>query len=131
MILSYIRNMKVMSSSLSSKKCEPCEEGTQPLSKEEVEKYLKQLSNNWEVVLDNGEEEVYGSNRMIKREFEFDDFKKAMKFVDNIADLAESEGHHPNIHIYYNRVVLELTTHSIEGLSKNDFIVAVKVDNLN
>ncbi len=53
-----------------------------------------------------------------------------MKFVNNVADLAEGEGHHPDIHIHWNKVLLELWTHSMNGLSENDFIVAAKINNL-
>ncbi len=53
-----------------------------------------------------------------------------MKFVDYIADLAEEQGHHPDIHIHWNKVLLELCTHSMNGLSENDFIVAAKINNL-
>jgi len=60
----------------------------------------------------------------------FKDFTEAMKFVDYIADLAEEQGHHPDIHIHWNKVLLELWTHSMNGLSENDFIVAAKINNL-
>ena len=54
------------------------------------------------------------------------DFKEAMAFVNRVADLAEEEGHHPDIYISWNRVRLDLTTHAIKGLSENDFIMAAK-----
>ena len=68
---------------------------------------------------------------MIGREFEFKDFKEAMTFVNNVADLAETEGHHPDITIHWNKVKLDLWTHSVDGLTENDFIVASKIDRLN
>lgn len=105
---------------LSSKKCVPCEIGTPPLVKEEYEPLLKSLSSKWEVVED----------KKIRNEFKFKDFTQAMDFVNKVANLAEAEGHHPNIHIYYNRVVIDLTTHNIHGLSENDFIMASKIDKL-
>lgn len=67
----------------------------------------------------------------IKREFAFKDFKQAMSFVNKTADIAEAEAHHPDIHISYNKVTLELYTHAIFGLSENDFIMAAKIDHLN
>jgi 4a-hydroxytetrahydrobiopterin dehydratase len=68
---------------------------------------------------------------MIGREFEFKDFKEAMTFVNNVANLAEAEGHHPDITIHWNKVKLDLWTHSVDGLTENDFIVASKINKLN
>ncbi|MCL4405668.1 MAG: 4a-hydroxytetrahydrobiopterin dehydratase [Firmicutes bacterium] len=67
---------------------------------------------------------------MIRKEFKFKDFKQAMSFVNKIADVAEAEGHHPDIYIFYSMVRIELTTHAIGGLSENDFILATKINNL-
>ena len=105
---------------LASKKCVPCETNTPPLIPSQYEPLLKELKLDWEVV----------EGRKIKYEFKFKDFVKAMNFVNKVADLAESENHHPNIHIYYNRVVIDLTTHNIKGLSENDFIIAAKIEDL-
>lgn len=66
--------------------------------------------------------------KIIAKEFKFQDFIGAVNFVERVADVAEMEGHHPDIHIFYNKVLLELSTHSIGGLSENDFIVAAKID---
>jgi 4a-hydroxytetrahydrobiopterin dehydratase len=66
--------------------------------------------------------------RSIQREFLFEDFEEAMDFVDNLADLASEQDHHPDILISYNRVRLTFSTHSVGGLSRNDFIMAAKVD---
>ena len=66
----------------------------------------------------------------IEREFKFKDFREAISFVNGIAEIAEEEGHHPDIYIYYNKVRLELSTHNIGGLSKNDFVLAAKVNEL-
>ncbi len=103
---------------LYEKKCIPCESGSAPLSEDDIKKNLEQIPN-WKL---NG--------KKIENEFVFKDFKEAMKFVNNIADLAEGEGHHPDIHIHWNKVMLELWTHSMNGLSENDFIVAAKINNL-
>ena len=67
-------------------------------------------------------------NARIFKEYKFKDFIGAMNFVDKVAELAEEEGHHPDIHINYNKVLLELWTHAIGGLSENDFILAAKID---
>ena len=66
--------------------------------------------------------------KKISKEYKFADFIGAINFVERVADVAEEEGHHPDIHIFYNKVLLELWTHNIGGLSVNDFIVAAKVD---
>lgn len=105
---------------LTHKHCVPCEGGMLPLNKTEAEVLLKQISS-WKLSEDF---------KKISREFKFNDFKEAVAFVNKVADLAESEGHHPDIHIFYNRVNLELWTHAIGGLSENDFILAAKANNL-
>ena len=69
-------------------------------------------------------------NNSLYRKFQFKDFKEAMKFVNDVADIANHEGHHPDIYIFYNIVDLELFTHAVKGLSENDFIMAAKIDKL-
>ncbi|HOS43747.1 MAG TPA: 4a-hydroxytetrahydrobiopterin dehydratase, partial [Armatimonadota bacterium] len=66
----------------------------------------------------------------IARTVTFADFRAAMAFVNRVADLAEEQGHHPDLHISYRTVRIELSTHTIGGLSKNDFILAAKIDRL-
>jgi len=66
----------------------------------------------------------------IWREFTFEDFRGSLEFVNKVGELAESEGHHPDISIKWNKVLLELTTHAVAGLSLNDFILATKIDAL-
>ena len=105
---------------LTQKKCVPCEGGTPPLRNEEIEKYLSQLKTKWDVV----------EGRKIKKQFIFEDFKKAIEFVNKVANIAEREQHHPDIHIFYSKVTIELWTHAIGGLSENDFIIAAKIENL-
>lgn len=105
---------------LGNKKCKPCEGDVPPMDKKDIEKYLKEINNEWRVVDD----------KKISREFKLVNFKHAMDFVRKVADLAEDEGHHPDIHIFYSRVVIELSTHAINGLSENDFILAYKIDQL-
>ena len=105
---------------LSRKKCKPCEGGVAPLDQKEVEVYLKQIKDDWKVTDKN----------KISREFLFVNFRHTMDFVNIVADLAEEEGHHPVMHVYFGRVVIELWTHAIDGLSENDFILASKIDKL-
>lgn len=68
--------------------------------------------------------------KRLTRRFEFEDFRKAIEFVNRVADVAEQEGHHPDIAIHWNKVDLVLWTHKIGGLHENDFILAAKVDRL-
>jgi len=90
----------------------------QPFTAAQINDYLTQLKTEWEVV----------AFHKIKKQFKFKDFKEAMVFVNKVAEIAENEGHHPDITINYNRVTIELSTHSIGGLSENDFILAAKIE---
>ncbi len=104
--------------SLTSEKCEPCNAGGTPLSAEEAGALAKDVPA-WTL-----------SDNEIVREWKFEDFRAAMAFVSQVADAAEAEGHHPDIFIHYNRVKLALSTKKIGGLSRNDFILAAKIDAL-
>ena len=109
-----------MTNDLLKKKCIPCEGGIDPFLPEEVRNYIPDVPE-WSVDEDSKE---------ISREIKFADFIGAINFVNNVAELAEMEGHHPDIQINYNKVKLKLTTHAIGGLSQNDFILAAKIDQL-
>jgi 4a-hydroxytetrahydrobiopterin dehydratase len=85
---------------------------------EEIQKHLSKISG-W--ILKN-------ENKSIFKEFNFKDFVEAINFVKIVAEIAEKENHHPDIHIFYNKVLIELSTHDINGLSENDFILAAKID---
>jgi len=104
---------------LINKKCVSHEKMVK-LSEEEVKNYLPQLKMGWEFL----------ETQKIVKEFKFEDFVKAMEFVNKIAVLAEEEGHHPDIAINYSKVEITLWTHFVSGLSENDFILAAKIDNL-
>ena len=107
-------------SELASKKCVPCEGGDIPLKRGDSESLLRQLKD-WG--LDEGA-------LTISKGYVFKNFVEAMAFINKVADIAEEERHHPDIHISYNKVQLTLTTHAIHGLSENDFILAAKIDSL-
>jgi 4a-hydroxytetrahydrobiopterin dehydratase len=110
----------------SEKKCIPCEDkGIEPLSCEQVQQSF---------ALQGTELVGWKSNDTCTRittERIFPDFVTAIEFINQVAALAESEGHHPDISIWYNRIQLDLWTHSIGGLSENDFIVAAKINQIN
>ncbi|HEY4477931.1 MAG TPA: 4a-hydroxytetrahydrobiopterin dehydratase [Candidatus Paceibacterota bacterium] len=108
-----------MTNKLLNKKCVPCEDKSMdPFTPEEARNYMPDVPE-W-VLAEDG--------KSISREFKFADFIGSINFINNVADIAEEEGHHPDIEIHYNKVKLTLSTHSIGGLSENDFIVAAKVD---
>ena len=102
------------------KKCVPCEGSMPPFTAKQIAGYQPHISDEWAII----------SNARLCRQFKFEDFKIAMIFVNKVADLAESEGHHPDIKISWNKVTIELTTHAIKGLSENDFIIAAKIEKL-
>ncbi|RCK72235.1 MAG: Pterin-4-alpha-carbinolamine dehydratase [Ignavibacteriae bacterium] len=105
---------------LHTKKCAPCEGGVEPMKPEEFSTYLSMVAN-WFVV----------DNKMIEKIFILKDFQSAINFINQIAKIAEEEGHHPDILLYnWNKVKIMLTTHAIGGLSINDFIIASKIDRL-
>jgi 4a-hydroxytetrahydrobiopterin dehydratase len=102
---------------LAKKTCAPCKKEQPPLTEDQA-RSLAQDVPGW--TLPPGEPRL-------TREFKFADFVAAMRFVNQVADVAEKEGHHPDIQIHYNRVILVLWTHAIKGLSENDFILAAKI----
>ncbi|KKS74623.1 4a-hydroxytetrahydrobiopterin dehydratase [Candidatus Gottesmanbacteria bacterium RIFCSPLOWO2_02_FULL_42_29] len=106
-----------MTDDLIQKRCVPCEGGMPPLPEDKVQELLKQVPD-WS--LEEGK---------VIRKFQFKNFREAIDFVNNVAEIAESENHHPNISIYgWNKVKLTFFTHAIRGLSENDFIMAAKVN---
>jgi 4a-hydroxytetrahydrobiopterin dehydratase len=105
-------------SSLKEKHCVPCEIGTQPFDLETIQGLLPMVPK-WKP--DN-------ELKKIVRSFRFKDFVESMRFINKVAELAEEEGHHPDIFVSYNYVKICLTTHNIGGLSENDFIMAAKID---
>ncbi len=105
-----------------TKHCVPCEGGVEPLAPAKVQEYLSAVTG-WEVLADN---------KKIWREIIFKDFVTAISFINKVATLAESEGHHPDLHLTsWNHLKVELWTHAIGGLSDNDFILAAKINSLN
>lgn len=103
---------------LKDKKCVPCEGGVPKLDERVINELLKEIEG-W----------VYRDDKIHKR-FEFKDFVEAIAFVNKMADLAESEGHHPDFFVHYNQVDVTLWTHKIGGLSESDFIMAAKINEL-
>lgn len=105
---------------LHSKRCRPCSGGTKPFGNGEIGVYLSKVSG-WELL---------DGVKIVKKK-KFKDFKELMAYVDKMAEIAETEGHHPDFSVSYNRLTITLTTHAIKGLSENDFIMAAKLDKLS
>lgn len=113
--------MEVFPLDLRKKHCVPCEGGTPPLEGWKEDELIKETPS-WFLIRDEAHK--------IRRMFTFKNFKEAMIFVNKVAVLAEEEGHHPDIKIVYSKVLLELFTHAVGGLSENDFIMASKINQL-
>ena len=105
---------------LKDKKCIPREDGTPPMNRTEIDQHLDMLPSEWEV----------SDDKILKKSFPFENFKRGMAFAQEIGMVAEKENHHPDLGIHYTNVDVELSTHSIGGLSKNDFIMAAKIEQL-
>ena len=105
---------------LTEKKCKPCEGGVPKLTAVQIKEYSGNLREPWEV-----EDEL-----KIRKDFDFKSYSEVIAFVNRVAELAETEGHHPVMHVFFSRVRIELWTHAILGLSENDFILAAKIDEL-
>ncbi len=106
---------------LTEKKCEACSIDTPPMKPQSIQENLAKLHQDWSVV----------DGRQISRDFTFKNFQEAIDFVNKVAGIAEDEGHHPDIYVHnYRRVLIDLMTHKIQGLSLNDFIMAAKIDKL-
>ena len=105
---------------LTQKTCVPCRGGIPPLTREEAAGYMAQVAG-WELSDDAAR---------IERSFDFADFGSAMGFVTKVGDLAEAEGHHPDITFGWGYAKIVFYTHKIKGLHENDFIMAAKVNGL-
>jgi 4a-hydroxytetrahydrobiopterin dehydratase len=113
--------MTATASQLASKKCLPCEGGVEPLSAEEARQQVSELKG-WSLTADE---------KAIRKKWTLKDFTAAITFFQEIADVAESENHHPDLHLTgYRNVAVEISTHAIGGLSENDFILAAKIDKI-
>lgn len=106
-------------SELSAKQCVPCQGGVPALTGDEIKPLLGQL-DGWEVVNDH---------HLVKNHT-FPDFAQALAFVNRVGDLAEQQGHHPDIYLAWGKVRVEIWTHKIDGLTESDFILAAKIDDL-
>lgn len=109
-----------MTEQLADKKCVPCKGGVPPLKGQQLQKLMKAVPQ-WSVI----------EEHHLQREFKFPDFKHALAFVNRVGDLAEEQGHHPDILLGWGKARVTLWTHKIDGLTESDFIMAAKIDRLN
>lgn len=105
---------------LASEACVPCRGGVPPLDREANALFLRQLSNGWTIVGDHH----------LERSWMFPDFRGALAFTNQVGELAEQQGHHPDITLKWGSVALAIWTHAIDGLTRSDFVLAAKIDRL-
>lgn len=108
-------------SELTSRKCRPCEGDVEPLGAEAARKLMQDLHRDWQ---------LGGDAKHIERLFEFKGYARTIAFANAVAWVATVEGHHPEMSVHYGKVIVTYNTHSIGGLSENDFICAAKIDQL-
>ena len=109
---------------LFKKKCVPCEGKTVPFDISEIHKYQKKV-DGWSLKKNN--QNIY----YLEKNFKFEDFKSSQNFINNVGKISEEEGHHPDIYFGWGYAKIHITTHAIEGLSENDFILAAKIDKIS
>ena len=105
---------------LANKECVPCKGGVPPLKGEDLQNLSKEISSEWNVV----------DEHHLEREYSFNDFKDALKYTNLVGEMAEEQGHHPDIYLAWGKVKIVVWTHKIDGLTESDFIFAVKADSL-
>ena len=110
-------------SELSEKKCVPCEGGVPALDISEIHKYQKKI-DGWDVI--KNEKNIH----FLEKKFKFKNFVESQKFVNEVGRISEEEGHHPEILFGWGYAKINISTHAIEGLSENDFILASKIDKI-
>jgi 4a-hydroxytetrahydrobiopterin dehydratase len=109
-----------MSSELAQKECKPCKGGTPPLKGDALKNMQSQLGGGWRVL----------DEQRLEKEFKFPDFRRALDFVNRVGEIAEKENHHPDIYFTWGQARIQIWTHSINGLSESDFILAAKISQL-
>ena len=111
-------------SDLIKKKCAPCEGGILPFDISEIHKYQKKI-DGWDII--KNEKNIF----ILEKKFTFKNFLESQNFVNKVGLVSETEGHHPDILFGWGYAKINITTHAIEGLSENDFILAAKIDKIS
>ncbi len=105
---------------LTEKQCAPCKEGAAPLKGDRLSGLAEELGSGWRVI----------DETRLEKEYAFDDFRQALDFTNKVGELAEEQGHHPDIYLAWGKVKLTIWTHKINGLTESDFVLAAKADEL-
>ena len=103
---------------LAEKECVPCKGGVAALRGQELDRLSSQLKEGWRVI----------DEHHLERELKFKDFREALAFTNKVGELAEAQGHHPDIYLGWGKVKVTIWTHKIDGLTESDFIMAAKID---
>jgi 4a-hydroxytetrahydrobiopterin dehydratase len=107
-------------SELAKKNCVPCRGGVPPLKGQELKRLEQELGRGWQVV----------DQHHLTKTFTFDDFKAGLDYVNRVGEMAEEQGHHPDVHLAWGKVRLDVWTHKIDGLTESDFVFAAKAEEL-
>ena len=107
-------------SDLASMECVPCKGGVPPLAGDELDQMMDRLGGGWQVI----------DGHHLKKEYKFPDFRSALDFTNRVGELAEGQGHHPDIYLAWGKVEITVWTHKINGLTESDFVFAAKSDAL-
>lgn len=110
-----------MSSQLAKKECKPCDGGTPALKGEALKQMQSSLGGNWKVL----------DEQRLEKQFKFPDFRHALEFVNRVGEVAEEQNHHPDIYFTYGAARIQIWTHSVQGLTESDFVLAAKIDELD
>ncbi len=112
--------MEKTMSERASRQCVPCRGGVPPLTGDELVTYQQRLGGGWQVV----------DEHHLEKEYRFDDFRQALDFTVRVGEMAEEQGHHPDISLAWGLVRVTIWTHKIDGLTESDFVFAAKADQL-
>jgi 4a-hydroxytetrahydrobiopterin dehydratase len=104
--------------SLSQKHCVPCRGGVPPLEGDALLALARELGGDWRVI----------EGHHLEKTYPFEDFRQALDFTNKVGEIAEREGHHPDVHLAWGKVTLTIWTHKIDGLTESDFILAAHAD---
>ena len=105
-------------SDLASKECVPCKGGVPPLQGEELTRLQNELGGDWQVI----------GGHHLEKDYRFPNFREALDFTNSVGELAEAQGHHPDIYLAWGKVKITIWTHKIDGLTESDFVFAAKSD---
>jgi 4a-hydroxytetrahydrobiopterin dehydratase len=109
-----------MTSELAKKECTPCDGKTPPLKGNALKQMQSQLGDEWQVL----------NEQKLEREFKFKDFREALDFVNEVGETAEEQNHHPDICFTWGQAKVQIWTHSVNGLTESDFVLAAKISEL-